>query len=251
MTEQAQTDDLVQVRREGVVLQIDMSALVTLIQQQVLDARTEVSSKKLTSGAWRPLGELELFRTLRPQTAPDGEKPETPLPPAAAPADRYEQNLVRFFQSVALSQLRVDSALAMTAAIVIAVVGMIAHRWFVLLPVLLAGGWGGATLYANRFLFPGWFRSIRLSGFRRLPWSSRAFVVMAVALLGYFLIILFLPELPGESLFRFVDSVVAFLFGAAGGAIWTFRRNAFRMKRVFEKLPSAETRDPELPQSAS
>jgi preprotein translocase subunit Sec61beta len=240
MSEPASANELVQVRKDGGVLQLDLPALVTLIQQKVLDAGSEVNSARLTRGEWTRLGELELFRTLQPAATAASH---APLPPGLATAGEPEANLVQFFQSLTLNQLRVDSAIALIAGLLVAVLGMVAHRGLVLVPLLVAAGWSVGMLYAGRVVFPRWFARVRSQGFRRLPWSSRTFGIVAVALFCYLLAVLFLPELPGERWFRLIDCALAVLFGAAGGTVWAFRYRVTRMKRTYERLGAAAKSD--------
>jgi hypothetical protein len=227
--------DLVEVRQHGTVMKLDLAALVTLIQQRAVDARTEVRGKRLTGGAWRRLGELDVYRTLGSQKS--GVRSQNGLATNAEanlpPLERAEKNLARYFDSLAAAQLRRDALVSVIAAGATAGLSVPVHR-YVLILFFRALGWGVGYLFAAQVLFPGWIRRLRTSGFRRLPWSSRVLLLASIALPGYFLIASLLPELPGETLFRWIDGTVSFLFAAASATIWAFRIETGRMKRVFE-----------------
>ena len=92
---------LLQVRNKGVILQMDLTTLVTLIQQDGVDADTEVQGEQFTGGEWRRLGELDVYRALRP----DKPKPQVPGPGSTGKemAESYEQNLQGYFGSPVIS----------------------------------------------------------------------------------------------------------------------------------------------------
>jgi hypothetical protein len=234
--------ELLQVRRDGNVLQMDLTTLVTLIQQHTLNAAAELNSSKLTGGAWKKLGELELYRVLVAAET-QGKADKTggmPLPPSAAPPSSPtepaspEVNLGRFFESLAVKQLRIDGIIAVVSTVVAGGLSIVAHGSVIVL-ILMIVGWVGGYFLADQILFPRWIQTIRTSGYRQSPWQTRQFLIVAVALSGYFAIALFLPRLPQEGTLRFVDSVVGLLYGAAAAAIWTFRTDVVRMKRTFER----------------
>ena len=234
--------NLIDVRHAGTLMRLDLAALVTLIQQRAVDARTEVRSAQLTGNEWRRLGELELYRTLRPdaKTVPSPAVPqtETDLPPLA----RAEQNLVRYFNSPAITQLRRDALVSIVAAGVTAGLSVLVHRYVLIL--LLSGvGWVVSYFLTTRVLFHGWIGRVRRDGFTRLPWQSRVLVVVGIALPGYFLIASVLPLLPGEVQFRWIDGAIAVLFAGASAAIWAFRVETGRVKRVFELSQGADAKE--------
>jgi len=227
--------NLVEVRQLGTVMKLDLAALVTLIQQRAVDARTEVKGERLTGDAWRKLGELDLYRTLRSQKA-EGRRQNGGTAGAEAnlpPLERAEQNLMRYFNSLDVTQLRRDALVSVIAAGLTAALSVPVHR-YVLILLTSALGWGVSYLLAAQTLFPVWIRRIRTNGFLRLPWPSRVLLIVSIALPGYFLIAWMIPELPGETLLRWVDGAVLFLFSAASATIWAFRIETGRMKRVFE-----------------
>jgi hypothetical protein len=242
MTQDA-LSNLVEVRQHGTVMKLDLAALVTLIQQRAVDARTEVRGERLTGGAWRRLGELELFRTLDSRKSETGSQGVPGLQAEAnlPPLERAEQNLMRYFNSLAVTQLRRDALVGVLAAGVTAGLSVPVHHYALIL-LMSALGWGIGYLFAAQVLFPGWIRRVRARGFTGLPWQSRVLLLVGIALPGYFLIASLLPELPGETLFRWIDGAVSFLFAAASATIWAFRIETGRMKRVFELSTDIKTK---------
>jgi hypothetical protein len=216
-------------------MQIDVPTLVALIQQGVLGAAAEVNGDKLTGGEWKKLGGLEVFEMFRPSGGKAGgeagAQPE--LPEGAQGFDAYERNLMKYFGSFDVNRLRLDGWAAIISATVAAVLSAIAHHS--LLTLLVAAiAWGGGYLFMDRVFFPAWIRRLRRMGFKRLPWSSRNFLIVAVAVPCYFLVATFLPLLPGERLLRLVDSIVCIMFSGATAGVWTFRVSTLRAQRVFE-----------------
>jgi len=239
MAEPQNPEKLVDVRAHGTVMRLDLVALVTMIQQRTIDASAEVSGE-LTRGEWSRLGDLELYRALRPDAAalPAAEsKPDAAIPPLA----RAEQNLADYFNSLAVSQLRRDALVSMIAAGLAAALSVPVHRYALILLFCLAG-WGVSYLLTVQVLYPGWIARVRTMGFKRLPWGSRALVVVAIALPGYLLVASVMPELPGETLFRWIDGLATVLFAGASAAVWAFRVETGRMKRVFEVSKDVESR---------
>lgn len=221
-------------------MQMDLPTLLTLIQQRAVSGSVQINSLRLTAGEWRPLAELELFRAFAP---PTGNRPSPslmPLPPKppspaanTAQLTPFEENLSRFFASLAIKQLQIDSLVATAAALLTAILGAIAHSSLVV-PLAVTAGAGLGYLITDHTLFLRWIQDIRNSGFRRLPWQSRHFLIVAVVLPGYFLIAALLPRLPAERILCLIDALVGLLFGAAAGAVATFRWNALRLKKTFE-----------------
>jgi len=239
MAEPQNPEKLVDVRAHGTVMRLDLVALVTMIQHRTIDASAEVSGE-LTRGEWSRLGDLELYRALRPDdvTAPAARsKPEPAIPPLA----RAEQNLANYFNSLAVSQLRRDALVSVIAAGLAAALSVPVHRYVLILFLCLAG-WGASYLLTVQVLYPGWIFRVRAHGFSRLPWGSRALIAVAIALPGYLLVASAMPELPGETLFRWIDGLVSVLFAGASAAIWAFRVETGRMKRVFEASKDVESR---------
>lgn len=211
-------------------MEMDLATLVTLINENAVDASSEVNSEQLTKGQWQKLGGLELYKVFQ---APDKLASRAQAGPAGEPAELFEQNLIRFFGSVAVNQMRIDSFVVLASAALTALLSVVAHRWG-LIPALMAGAWGIGYLVADQVLFRHWIQKVRRSGFKALPWQSRVFLIVAIALPCYLLTASFVPELPGEGLFRLVDSIVCTLYGAAAAAVWTFRLDTLRAKRAFE-----------------
>jgi hypothetical protein len=260
-----QAESLVRLRRNGQEMQMDMTALITLVQQGALGADTEANSSGLTGGEWKRLTELELYRTFHPDVAvadatrttsqsrwfvgrradrrgdrlkPMGSLPAAPMQVSAkagAPADlseAYEQNLRNYFESFAVIRLNLDGWIALVSAGLAALLSAAAHRS--VLTLLMSGAAGVvAYLFVDRTQFPAWIRGVRFSGFRRFPWNSRVFHVASVAVPGCFLIASFLPLLPSEGLFRFIDSFACIVYTSAAATIWAFRISTQRMKRAF------------------
>lgn len=227
-------------------MRIDVAALVTLIQQRAVTAETEVRSEPLTGNEWQRLGQLELYRMFgseKPEARSQNglaAKAEVSLPPL----ERAEQNLARYFDSLAATQLRRDALWSVIAAGVTAALSVLAHHYALIL-VLSALGWGAGYLFTARVLFRGWIGRVRTRGFTRLPWSSRVLMIAGIALPGYFLIASMLPLLPGETLLRWIDGALSLSFAAASAAIWAFRIETGRMKRVFELSTGVEPKQVE------
>jgi hypothetical protein len=239
MAEPQNPGKLVEVRAHGTVMRLDIAALVTMIQQRTIDASAEAKGE-LTAGEWRRLGELELYRALRPDDVtarPVEPKPEPAMPPLA----RAEQNLADYFDSLAVRQLRRDALASLVAAGLAAVLTVPVHHYVLILLLCLAA-WGAFYALTVQVLYRGWISAVRSRGFRRLPWASRALLVVAIALPGYLLVAWVLPELPGETLFRWVDALATMLFAGASAVVWAFRVETGRMKRVFEASKDAESK---------
>jgi ABC-type multidrug transport system fused ATPase/permease subunit len=241
--------DLVEVRRDGTVMRMDVAALVTLIQQRAVFAETEVRSEHLTGNEWQRLGQLELYRTFTSQKSEirNQNDPATMAEVSLPPLERAEQNLARYFNSLAVTQLRRDALGSIIAAGVTAALSVLVHHYALIL-VLSALGWGAGYLLTVQVLFRGWIGQVRTRGFTRLPWNSRVLLIAGIALPGYFLIASMLPLLPGETLLRWIDGAISLWFAAASAAIWAFRIETGRMKRVFElstgvKLKQVEGND--------
>lgn len=240
MAEPQNPEKLVEVRAHGTVMRLDLAALVTMIQQRTLDASAEARGE-LTGSEWLRLGELELYRALRsddikvPAVRP---KPE----PAATPLARAERNLADYFDSLAVRQLRRDALVSVIAAGLTAALSVPVHR-YVLILLLCVAGWGASYLLAVQVLYRGWISRVRTMGFKRLPWGSRALLVVAIALPGYLLVASVMPELPGETLFRWIDGAAAVLFAGASAVVWGFRVETARMKRVFEASKDVQSKE--------
>jgi hypothetical protein len=137
------------------------------------------------------------------------------------------------FASHALSQLQADSWVALVASILVSLLSSIAHHFWIYPPLLLAA-WGVGYFVTDRAIFPKWIRHARVNGLRGLPWQSRYLLIVAVGVFCYFLLTLFVPLLPGEGRMRLIDGVIVGLFGVVAAAVWAFRVDAARAKRVFE-----------------
>jgi hypothetical protein len=239
MAEPQNPEKLVEVRAHGTVMRLDLAALVTMIQQRTVDASAEARGE-LTGGEWRRLGALELYRALRPDDVkvPTVEsKPEPAIPPLA----RAEQNLADYFNSLAVRQLRLDAVMSVIAAGLAAALSVLVHHYVLILLLCLAG-WGASYLLTVQVLYRGWISRVRTLGFKRLPWGSRALLVVAIALPGYLLVASVMPELPGETLFRWIDGLATIFFAGASAVVWAFRVETGRMKRVFEVSKDVESR---------
>jgi hypothetical protein len=239
-------ESLVEVRRDGTIMRMDVPALVTLIQQRAVFAETEVRSERLTGNEWRRLGQLDLYREFAGQKPKPGRQsvPSAQANANLPPLERAEQNLARYFNSLAATQLRRDAFGSVIAAGVTAALSVLVHHSALIL-VLSALGWGAGYLLTAQVLFRGWIGRVRTMGFTRLPWSSRVLLIAEVALPGYFLIASLLPLLPGETLLRWIDGVLLLSFAAASAALWAFRIETGRMKRVFELSTGVELKQVE------
>jgi type IV secretory pathway VirB3-like protein len=228
-----QEDGLLRLRQGGQVRQMDLATLVTLIQQNAVERDAEVNSLRLTQGEWRKLSTLDVYRDFGRQTAsaPVAAIPQPPV--VGEPGDAHEQNLRKFFSSLAIAQLRIDSTVALISGLVTALLSIVVHR-SVLIVILMVVGWGVAYLLADQVLFPRWIQQVRRAGFQRLPWQSRSFLIIAIVVPGYFLVASFLPLLPAEGFLSAVDAVIGLLLSGASGVIWTFRLDAQRAKKAFE-----------------
>jgi hypothetical protein len=94
---------------------------------------------------------------------------------------------------------------------------------------LAIAAWFGGYFFVDRVQFPEWIRKVRFHGFKRLPWNSRSFLIVAIIVPGYFLVASFFPLLPGEGRLRLIDSILCILFAAAAAAVWAFRTGTLRM----------------------